>query len=222
MSSPVKISWKSELWSIIVLIIAAVSSVYFYLNFPEKVASHWNFQGQVDGYSSRGFGAFFFVGLLVFIYVLFLVLPYFDPKKERYAEFAKVYGLFRNLILTVMAIIYLMTGVYNLGYPINMGITTAFIIGLMMIAIGNYMGKIKKNWFLGIRTPWTLSSEDVWNKTHRVGGWLFMLFGACIIIAPWLPETIGTAIFIGGAVVMVLGTFVYSYLLYRQEQKQKK
>jgi uncharacterized membrane protein len=221
MSSPIKPTIKSEFLPILLIILAAAISYYIYPMLPERVASHWNFYGQVDGWSSKKLHTTLFPGILAGMYLLFLVIPYIDPKKERYGEFAKVYHIFKLLIIGVFFLVYLVASLYNLGYNINVGYFTATIVGLMMILLGNYMGKIKKNWFMGIRTPWTMSSENVWNKTHRVGGWMFILFGLIIIIAPYLPIYLAAACFIGGILLVTIGTMAYSYIIYKQEEKTK-
>jgi uncharacterized membrane protein len=218
MNSPIKFNFKTEIIPLAILLACIGLSFFFYANSPATVVTHWNFRGEADGFSSRAFASFFFPVLLIGMYLLFLILPNLDPKKERYGEFAKTYNIFRHLFLGALAIIYIATGIYNIGYQINIGIIVATIIGLMMIIIGNYMGKIKKNWFMGIRTPWTMSSENVWNKTHRVGGILFMIFGLVIMIAPFLPELIALVLFFGWTIILVLGTFAYSYWIYRQEK----
>lgn len=220
MPNPIKPTWKSESVPLVTIIISALLSFYFYAHWPAQVASHWNFRGEVDGYGSSVFMAFFFPALLIGMYLLFLLLPYIDPKRERYAEFAKTYHIFKMAIILVLFAVYLVTGIYNLGYEFNVGIAVAVLIGLLMIIIGNYLGKIKYNYFMGIRTPWTLASETVWNKTHRVGRWIFILFGVLIIVAPFLPEVIGLILFIAGAALAVVGTFLYSYLVFRQEKKK--
>ncbi len=219
MKSPIKLDLKSEIFPLALLLVSAVASYFFYQNSPETVTTHWNFQGQPDGYSSRGFGSFFFPGLLAFIYLLMIILPYFDPKRESYKEFEKPYRIFRYAMLLILSCVYWATGFYNVGYDINIGIITAFLIGALMIVIGNYLGKMKLNWFVGIKTPWTLSSENVWSKTHRLGGILFMIFGLIIMIAPFLPEMIALGLFIGWAAILIVGTFAYSYWLYRKEKK---
>ena len=220
MPNPVKPTLKSESFPLIIILISIVLSFYFYAHWPAQVASHWNFRGEVDGYGSSMFMAFFFPLLFIGMYLLFLVLPYIDPKRERYAEFAKTYHIFKAVIIAALFAVYLVTGIYNLGYSFNVGIAVAVIIGILMIVIGNYLGRIKFNYFMGIRTPWTLASETVWNKTHRVGRWFFILFGVLIIIAPFLPEVLGIITFIAGAAIVVIGSFLYSYVAFLQEKKK--
>lgn len=212
------LSWRSELLPVMAVIICLASSFYFYLNFPETIATHWNFRGEVDGWSSKAFGAFFLPILVLLAYLLMLAFPYFDPKKERYEEFSKPYAIFRSMLVGVLALLYLVTSFYNLGYDLNVGSITAATVGLTMIVIGNYLGKIKKNWFVGVRTPWTLSSENVWNKTHRLSGKLFIIWGIVIIIAPWLPPLIAAILFFAGIIMILGGSFVYSYLLFKKEK----
>lgn len=221
MKSPIKINLKSEIFPLALLAISAVASVYFYQHSPDIIVTHWNFRGQADGFASKGFGSFFFPGLLVFIYLLMLAVPFFDPKRDSYKEFEKPYQIFRYAFMVILSAVYWATGLYNIGYNINIGITVAFLVGLLMIIIGNYLGKLKKNWFVGIKTPWTLSSDDVWTKTHRLGGILFIIFGLVIMIAPFLPETFALIIFIGWTAALIFGTFGYSYWLYRKELKIK-
>lgn len=218
--SKLKVSLKTEWFSILMIVVSLGLAVYFYQNFPEQIASHWNFRGEVDGYSSKIFGVLFGPGLLTIMYVMFLFLPLLDPKRERYENFAGIYRIFKNLILGVFFVVYILTGLYNLGYPIAIGLVIPIIIGLMMMIMGNYLGKIQNNWFVGIRTPWTLSSENVWNKTHRFGGKCFILFGLIIIVSPFLPELAAMIAFFGGVALLVFGTLIYSYIIYRQEGKQ--
>lgn len=212
-------SLKTELLSMLVLVASWILGYYFYIHFPETVITHWNFAGQPDGYSGRAFGALFFPALLTGMYVLFIVLPFLDPKRERYESFAKVYAIIRSLILTVMALVFVASGVYNLGYPIRINLVIPITIGIMFLILGNYMGKVKQNWFVGVRLPWTLSSENVWNKTNRFGGYAMMVFGIIMIITPFLPQTIGMVAFALGILGITVGTGIYSYLVYRKEQQ---
>ncbi len=219
--NPTKPSLKTEAVSILFVVSAIVLSFYFFRVFPEKVPTHWNFAGEVDQYSSRAFGAFLLPAMLVGIYALFYFLPYLDPKKERYAQFSKVYHFFKTFIIFFMFVIYLLTGLAALGYKISIGTWVPALVGVLFVFMGNYFGKIKPNWFMGIRTPWTLSSEDVWNKTHRLGGKLFILAGIIMVIIPFLPASWASGLLIGVVAIAALVPMIYSYLLYSKEQKQK-
>jgi uncharacterized membrane protein len=222
MNNPIKPTLKSEIVPVLLILISAAASFYFYAHFPERVPMHWNFAGQVNGWGNRIQGAFAIPGMLVAMYFLFIFLPMLDPKKERYEQFVKTYNIFRNLILLVLAAIYFIASLNALGYNLPVQYFIPLIIGLLFIVMGNYMGKLKRNWFIGIRTPWTISSEEVWNKTNRFGGYLFMLAGLIMMALPFLPSLLGIWLFGGMMVALVFGTFVYSYVLYVKEKNNKK
>ncbi|PKM86989.1 hypothetical protein CVU83_03590, partial [Candidatus Falkowbacteria bacterium HGW-Falkowbacteria-2] len=162
-----KLTLKTEWLALLLIVLAIGLSIWAYPQLPERVASHWNVAGEVDGWSSRLFHSIFFPALLVGLYVMFIVLPYLDPKKERYAEFTGVYRMIKDAILFVMTGVFVVATFYNLVYDINVGVVIPSLIGILFLVMGNYFGKIKRNWFVGIKTPWTLSSENIWNKTHR-------------------------------------------------------
>jgi uncharacterized membrane protein len=218
MPSPIKMSLKTEILPILVILLAFAFSFYFYAHFPNSVASHWNFYGQVDAYSGKISGAFSLPALLLGMYLLFIAVPFLDPRKERYVEFEKVYKFFRLGIMLVLFGVYLAMGFFNLGYNVHVNIVVPWLVGLLLIGIGNYMGKVKSNWFVGVRTPWTLSSENVWNKTNRFGGWAMVAFGVVIIVSPMLPKYLAISVFVLATFMATFGTMIYSYFLYRKEK----
>ncbi len=220
MSYPIKLSVKSEFVPIILLIASWILSFYFYAHFPASVPVHWNFAGEANRYGSRAEGAFAIPAILTGMYALFLALPWLDPRGERYAEFGRVYHFIKAAIIAVMSGVYAISGLASLGFPVRVNVAVPWLIGILLIILGNYMGKIKRNWFVGVRTPWTLSSENVWNKTNRFGGFMMMLFGLCVIVSPALPQALGMALFILGALLAVVGTLAYSFILYKLERKK--
>lgn len=219
MSNPIKPTIKTELLPIIIILIAAISSFYFYANFPEQVPIHWNAAGEVDNYGSRAIGAFLFPAIILGMYLMFLGIPYIDPKKERYSQFSRVYHVFKNLLIIFMAGIYFIASFNALGYDVSVATWIPLMVGVLFIFLGNYMSKIKPNWFMGIRTPWTLSSEEVWNKTHRLGGKVFIGGGIALMTMNFLPASFRMPLFVSAILIMVVGTIGYSYFLYNKEQK---
>jgi uncharacterized membrane protein len=219
MKIPIKTNKWVEGVSIIILITSFAFAFYFYANFTDKVVSHWNFRGEPDGYMGRFGGAFAIPIMLAAMYFGLMFLPALDPKRERYADFSKPYNTLRVGLIVVMFVVYLAASLFNLGYNVSINYLVPFSIGTLMMLIGNMLGKIKTNWFVGIRTPWTLSSENVWNKTHHMGGFLFVVFGFIIMIVPLLSPLPGLILFIAGVVGITVGTFAYSYILYRKEKK---
>jgi uncharacterized membrane protein len=218
--NPTKPTLKTELIPLLLLIITILLSFCFYANFPEQVPMHWNAAGEIDDYGSKAVGAFALPGLLLFIYGLFFALPFLDPKKERYIQFRKTYHVFKGIIMFYLAFIYGLIGLAGLGYNVNIGLWMPVMIGTMFIVLGNYMPKIKANWFMGIRTPWTLSSEEVWNKTHRLGGKLFLFGGIVLMLEPLLPVSWRIPVLIVDVLVIVIIPLIYSYILFSKEQRQ--
>jgi len=220
MPNPIKISLRSEAISIILILASIIASFFFYAHFPDRVATHWDFNNEVNGWSSRAFAAFFFPALILGMYLLFLFLPWLDPKKDRYAEFSKPYNIFKTIMIVFMTTIYGLVGLNGMGYNVNVGLYTPLLVGILFIIIGNYLSKFKLNWFIGMRTPWTLSSEEVWNKSNRFAGKLFILAGILMIAQIFFPATWRIPVFIGMITVVVILPTAYSYWLYYKTKKK--
>jgi uncharacterized membrane protein len=219
--NPIKPTIKTEILPIIIIILMAILSYFFYQSFPDEVPMHWNIQGEVDDYGSKAMGAFLMPAMAFGMYLLFLALPLMDPKKERYKEFRKVYHIFKILLLSFFLIIYLLIATASFGYEVNIGAWVSAMVGILFILLGNYFGKIKPNWFMGIRTPWTLSSEEVWNKTHRLGGKVFILGGLTMALITLFPPAWQSIVFVVLILTIVLVPIVYSFLLFRKNNKNK-
>jgi len=205
---------------VILIIGATLAGALLWNQLPDPMASHWDMNDQVNGYMSRFWGVFLMPLITVVLFLLFLLIPNIDPLKANIAQFRETFNLFITSIIAFMVYIYILTLRWNLGYT-NLGIGKAMLpaMGLLFFIIGSMLRKAKRNWFIGIRTPWTLSSDHVWNETHRVGGILFMASGVLAVIGGF----IGGDIAFWSIMVPVLGTTIfllaYSYVLYQKEQK---
>ncbi|MFZ4631625.1 MAG: SdpI family protein [Patescibacteria group bacterium] len=217
-----KFDYKKEIFSISLIVISLFLGVIFYKNFPAQVPSHWNINGEVDAYSGPFIAAFLLPIMMTAMYILFLVIPYLDPKKEAYMEIDSVYPKFRDLILGFLFVLYILTGLNGLGYELNIGFYIPVMVGFMFMIIGILLKKVKMNWFMGIRTPWTLSSEYVWNKTNKMGGVVFTISGFLIAGTALVPNNFKIAFFIIAIALIIFTLPIYSYYLYVQEKKQKK
>ena len=204
---------------LVIILASIILSIYFYQHFPARVPIHWNVAGQVDNWGSRSFGAFMLPALLVVMYFLFGIISRIDPRKERYAEFAKVYAIIKTAIMVVLFAVYVVASLNAIGYTISVAFWIPFAIGLLFIVLGNYFGKIRNNYFVGIRTPWTLSNEEVWNKTHRLGGKLFILGGVIMLLTGFTPVTLRLPLLILVIVFIAVVPIAYSYLLYKRLKK---
>jgi uncharacterized membrane protein len=206
--------------TLILIALAVLAGMVLWNQLPEQMASHWNANDEVNGYMSKFWGVFLMPLITLGMLILFLVLPGIDPLKANIAQFRESFNLFIVLIVMFMLYVHGLTLVWSLGYR-NFKMSAAMLpfLGVLFIAIGWMLRKARRNFFIGIRTPWTLSSDTVWDKTHQLGSILFMASGALAIIggffggmtAFWLMfiPLIGSSLFL----------VVYSYVLYRGETK---
>ncbi len=222
MKNPIPTNLRSEMFSLLPILLSFVASIYFFNNFPEQVPTHWSMSGEIDGWTSRPFAAFSMPIIILFLYLLFLLLPIIDPKKERYKQFSRAYKVFKNAIIFFLLALYFIVGFNALGYDISVAFWVPFLVGMLFVLMGNYMAKIKMNWFVGIKNPWTLSSEKVWDKTHRFGGKVFIISGLVIAFMNVLPSNWRLPVFIVTILMMTFGVFLYSYILFNKEKKQNE
>ncbi|MGI9953521.1 SdpI family protein [Moorellaceae bacterium AZ2] len=198
---------------ILLLMLVAALAVYPYL--PERVPIHWNAAGQVDNYSSRAFGAFMLPLMTAGLYILMLVLPLVDPRRENYPKFLGAYRIIRLGLVLFMAVLYSLVLIASLGYAVPMDRVMPALIGLLFILIGNYLPRVRHNYFVGIRTPWTLANEEVWRKSHRFGGMAFVLAGIISISVAFLAKGMVAFIVVITAVILAsVISVVYSLLIF--------
>nr|WP_315989373.1 SdpI family protein [Desulforamulus aquiferis] len=143
-------------------------------------------------------------------------IPKIDPKKENYLKFASSYEKIRLATVALMVVLNLFTLLVGLGYDINISLMVRIAIPLLIIVIGNYMGKVRYNYTLGFRLPWTLASEEVWNKTHRLGGKLMVAGGLVALLGVFTPPSMGFALVMVGILLPIVVTTVYSFLSYQK------
>ena len=210
-----KINKISVIFPIILIIVSFLIAIYFYPFLPDQIATHWGISGQADGYSSKAFGLFFMPILSVILFFLFISLPKIDPYKKNFDQFKKYFQNFINLIFAFFFYIYLVTIVWNLGVNFNMIQVLCPAFAALFYYAGVLTSHAKQNWFVGIRTPWTMSNELVWDKTHKIGGKLFKLTGLISLLSLILPDF--SVFFI---LVPILFTtvfvFIYSYIEYKK------
>lgn len=201
---------------VVVTLLCLGVGVWAYPKMPDRVPTHWNFRGEVDGYSSRSFAVFFFPALTLAMYALFLYLPHLDPRKASYKQFEGVYHLIMTAIIMFMNGIYLIIIMAGLGYVLNVGVLVRLAVSLMFVVIGDQLGRVKPNWFVGIKTPWTLSDEENWRRTHRFGAKTMVLGGVLSLVT--LPFSGPAAAVLYFVLIMggVLAPALYSYVLFRK------
>ncbi len=203
----------------LVLVFASlIINVWFFPQLPDKIASHWNIRGEVDGYSSKFLGLFLMPLILIITGLLFIIIPKIDPLKENIGKFKKYYDTFTVLMFVFIFLLHLQIVLWNLNIKITPNSTLPVGIGLLFFYVGVLCKNSKRNWFIGIRTPWTLSNEVVWDKTHQLGGWLFKISGFIsltgIIFHNWTIFFIVVPVFL-----TAVTTFIYSYFEYKKQIK---
>jgi len=208
---------KTNIAALVIIIVSFVIGIYLYSQMPERMASHWNSAGNVDGYMSKFWGVFLMPIISVGMLLLFLVIPKIDPLKKNIKKFVKYYDWFILLMIAFFFYIYMLTIYWNLGNVFDMGRMIIPAIGILFIYIGVLVENAKRNWFIGIRTPWTLSSDKVWKKTHKIGGKLFKIAGVIALFGIVIPEYSMWLVLIPALFVAIF-TLVYSYVLYQKEK----
>ncbi len=212
---------KKVTWSIkIILLLAMVGAGWLlYPSLPEKFPTHWNYQGQIDGYSTKDFGVWLIPGITLLMMLLFPLFRKMDPKSKRFLEFEKPWEMVQLGLIVYMAYIYFVM-LYIIFHPaVSMNPFMMAGIGVLFILIGNYLGKVRQNYTIGIRVPWTIDNEEVWNRTHRLGGWCFVISGMVFLLNAYFNwQTIW--VFVGALLLAAVVPIVYSYVIFRQITKK--
>ena len=180
---------------------------------------HWGFDGEIDRYGGKN-ELWLMAALGPLFALLFQFLPRLDPRKRNYEKFQKYYDAF-GVVITAFVAVMMGIALVEAFHPgtVSMGRVISALVGLLFLFLGNLMGKVKPNFFMGIRNPWTLSNPDVWNRTHRLGGGLFFLAGlATAVSAVLLPERITFWVLMGGVLAAALIPTVMSYVWYRRRE----
>jgi uncharacterized membrane protein len=196
--------------------LALFAGLILYAQLPDPMPSHWNAAGEIDGYMSKFWGIFLMPIITIALVPLFLVIPNIDPLKANIAKFRGAFNWFIVAFVAYMLFIYGLTLAAALGVQFNMTVMLLPVVGLLFIGVGYMMGQAKRNFFIGIRTPWTLSSDTVWAETHKLGSKLFMLGGVVTIISAFLGEN-GIWLMLVAMLVAAFAPMVYSYILWRRE-----
>lgn len=205
---------------VLVIILTGVITFAAYPAIPDIVPSHWNAAGVVDGTMPKMWGLTLIPLLMIGFTALFIVLPRVDPLRENYQKFQDYYDGFILVFTIFLFAIQIQIILWGLGIPISPNLLLPILMGTLFIYLGFLLGHAEPNWFVGIRTPWTMSSATVWKKTHRLGAKLFMLAGAISMIGIF-AGTFAFLFIIVPAIAVSLITVVYSFLEFRKEQVEE-
>ena len=208
-----KISKKMLILTTLVCLLPIVAGIILYPQLPERIAIHWGFENEPNGWSSKAFAVFGLPGLMAGLNLILPLALKADPKN------ANMSPVLFNICLWIMPVVSVLCSTMTLGYALGYNVNIAQIIpafvGVVFIVIGNYLPKTKQSYTMGIKLPWTLHSEENWNRTHRLGGFLWVLGGVAFIVLS-IFKWWNIYVFFIILAVMVLVPTVYSYLLYRK------
>jgi uncharacterized membrane protein len=202
----------------LVLIVASIAMpAWFYPGLPDRIPTHWNFKGEVDGYGGK-WTLFIFPVMMVFMLLLFYFMPALSPRHFEVDTFRPTYLYLMDVVLglfTYMQAVLLYTVYQGVHGDHSFDIGRGFFAGIFLFfaLMGNVMGKVRKNFFIGIRVPWTLASERVWNDTHRLGAWVMTAAGVIgfLMTVLGVPIWASLALLVGSMVILL----VYSFLRYK-------
>jgi uncharacterized membrane protein len=182
---------------------------------PDRVVTHWNAAGQPDGTMAKLPGLLAIPAIAAVTVGLLAVVPRIDPLRENLAAFRRHYDWFVVLLAGFLAYVHALAVAYNLGYPVDPGRLVLPAVGLLFLYVGVLLEEAERNWFVGIRTPWTLSSDEVWRRTHDLGATLFKVAGLVALLGVLVPEY-AFWLLVGPAVAVAVMTTVYSFVVYRR------
>jgi uncharacterized membrane protein len=204
--------------SLALLLIAFALALTLYPRLPDPMPSHWNMAGELDGWSPKVVGVFLLPMVMLMTVVLFRALPAMSPVGYPVDETSRAYRAIEAATVAFSFCIYVALLLTGLGVQVEIGTLMSVLAGALFIVLGNYMTKMRRNFFIGIRTPWTLANEDVWFRTHRLGGKTFVIGGIALLLVPFagLPATAVAFPVIGLSAALVPA--VYSYVIYRRMQ----
>lgn len=205
-------------WIPAYLIVAAtLVSIFMYSKLPDRIPTHWDIEGNVNGWSSRLFGAWIIPVMMAAIWLIMRALPNIDPRKANYEKFKGMYEAFIILTLVFMLGIHLLIMAAANGAHVDVARIAPLGIGGFFIAMGLLLPKAQSNWFVGIRTPWTLTSELSWQRTHKLGGVLFVLVGVLTAAAALIKPSFSVPVMIASTIGITILLFVYSYRVWKED-----
>ncbi|MDX1406048.1 MAG: SdpI family protein [Woeseiaceae bacterium] len=205
---------RANIICLLMITAVIVLTVILYPGLPEQIPTHWNFEGQVDGYMPKPWGVIVLPLAALFSFAVMRLVPVISPKGFRTDKFIDVINIFTVAIVGFMSGVALLVLLEAAGLNVRINQMIYAGLGLLFIVLGMYMGKVGKNFFIGIRTPWTLASDEVWNRTHRVAGKVLVAVGLVFLLSAFVR--ISPAIVIAAVVVLILVPVVYSFVIYRR------
>jgi uncharacterized membrane protein len=211
---------RAHAWySALVIATAAALSAAVYPRLPDRMPVHWTFSGEADRFGTRIEGAWLVPAVMVAVWLVTRLLPRIDPRQANYAKMQSTYDFVVDAILTAMLAMHVVVLAAGLGHVVSMRRFVPLLFGAFFVALGNVLPRTRPNWWFGVRTPWTLSSDRVWTRTHRVAGYAMTATGVVVLVSAVLPGVWPLVLAIAVAVIAAFWMVIYSYVVWRQEQR---
>lgn len=209
-----KIFTKKDIFLIVLIFVSFIISLYFYSSFPDKIPSHWNYKGEVDDYASKNIILFLSPILTLVIYLLMVFIPYIDPLKDNYSKFSLQYFGIRSCFVVFFFLLHL----YILFPLFNITYFMVPLMSLLFVFLGIFMKGIKRNYFVGVRTPWTIHSDIIFEKTHDIASKSFII-GGIVSLLGLLFLNYAFFIFFIAITISCLVPVIYSLILFNKGKK---
>jgi uncharacterized membrane protein len=210
---------RTHLIIIMLMLLATLGvSAWFYPQLGQRVPVHWNIRGEIDGYGSKWVPLLITPGAIVLVVLIMSGLPLLGPFRRNFELFRTIYGRLCVTIVTAFSSLHVIVLLGAAGHGLRIGADICIVLGVMSAVLGNWLGKVRRNFYIGIRTPWTLASDAVWERTHRFGGRLFVICGLADIAAGLLApvDWICFVVLLGGIAVTVVACVLHSLYWYRR------
>lgn len=195
----------------VITLLPILAGLILWSKLPDQIPTHWNFAGEIDDYSSKPFAVFGLFGFLLAVHIICFIAMMADPKHRNISRKSL------SLVLWIAPVISVLVGLLiyaaALGIPVSVERIIPVFVGLLFVILGNYMPKFKQNYTMGIKLPWTLNSEENWNRTHRFAGKLWVIGGLVMALAGFMGWT---WVFVAGMILLSIIPMGYSFLLYRK------
>jgi uncharacterized membrane protein len=212
---------RRDLFPLVLLVLFGIGAFYFYPGLPDMIPSHFNMDGIPDSFSPKSTVVWINIAVAILLYLVLTFIPLVDPFWKKIQHRYNIFLFFRDVVIAFLLFIFVV-----IVYSAKEGRLQDYILGIglgfLFLVIGNYSPRLPRNFFFGIRSPWTLASEVVWRRTHQVGGWLFVLVGVIIVILSLLKVKLGIVLLSTLLPVILFIGILYPLLLYKKLEKEGK
>lgn len=212
-----KATWKADTVALGMIAAMFVLAAVAWTGVPDRIPVHWNWSGQPDRFGGRFEGLLGLPLAAIAVFVLLIFLPRIDPRRKHYDDFQHPYAIMRTVVVGVLLGLQIFTLLWVRDAAGPRAGLLAAEVGIALVIVGNYLPKLKSNWFVGVRTPWTLSSEVSWHLTHRLAGRLFVIAGALDVVIALVQPAIAPLVTLATLVIAAVISVVYSYVVWRRD-----